>query len=237
MSKEILAALIGAVAAILAGFIPLIKEIRRRRDQKYKLVYVRIVHLRKRMPGAAPVCRSYIRRLGRWVDVFDEYHLFRLNIFYKERGEVHCKDRTSGAVDLQILHPWQEALHFPDKGAAEVEGYVEQAIKKSSAVFLTKSIYYNALQPGHEDIGMRIDSNTEEARLMVDFSSLPEHEAMLLDAPVGYLCGDDDEEVSLGVASPYPGVYTISGQDMKAGQVVRMEFKIAWDRLTENRAS
>jgi hypothetical protein len=231
VSKEIVAALIGAVAALAAAFIPILREFKRRRAQKYKFVYVRIVHLHKVRPGTEPVCRAYVKRLGESIDVFDEFHLFRLNIFHHPRTLFTCKDRTSGAVDIQILHPWQESLHFPDRGASELRGYVEQAINKPSSVFLTKSMYYNALQAGHEDIAMRIEEDTDEARLMVDFSSLPAHEAMLLEAPVGYLRGEDDEEVAVGVAKPYAGVYSISYSDMKKGQVIRMELKIAWDKL------
>ena len=42
MSKEVLAAIIGAVAALVAGCIPLLNELRKRSGQEYKLVYVRI---------------------------------------------------------------------------------------------------------------------------------------------------------------------------------------------------
>jgi cation transport regulator ChaC len=226
MATELLAALIGALITVA---IPIFIERFRKGDQKYKFVYVKIIHLRRREHGRSPVYRATLRRLARKVDVFDEYHFFRLNIFYRHQKEFRFSDRTSGAVDLQILHPWQESLTFPDKGAEELLNFVEQTIATKSDIFLTKSIYYNALQDSHEDIGMKLERDTDEARIIIDFSSLPQHERVLLSAPVAHLRDIEGKETSAGVINPYPGVYAIEVKNGKKGLVIRVNFAINWD--------
>ena len=84
---------------------------------------------------------------------------------------------------------------------------------------------------------MRLEEDTKEARLMIDFSSLADHEAALLQAPTGYSRDENGEQISLGVANPFPGIYSMSIRDGKRGQVIRMDFKIAWENLLERAES
>src|SRR5215212_297357 len=109
--EALVGALIGALATIVVGLLPLYLERRKHRYQKYKFVYVKVIHLRRREHGRAPVYRASLRRVGREIEVFDEYHFFRLNVFHRPQKEFRFSDRTSGVVDLQIMYPWQESLH------------------------------------------------------------------------------------------------------------------------------
>src|ERR1044071_1873146 len=98
MSNEIIAALIGAIAAVAAGLIPLIYERLAHRLEKYKFVYVKLIPLRRRQEGKPPVYQPFIPRLKKPIDVYDEYHFFRLNVFHRPQKEFSCSDRTSGTV-------------------------------------------------------------------------------------------------------------------------------------------
>src|SRR5262245_54668665 len=141
--SEVYAALIGAGTTILAalvGLLPFWLERRRRNTQKYKMIYVKIIHLRLREPGAGPVYRAMLRRMNREIDVFDEYHFFRLNVYHQNQEEFRCTDRSSGIVDLQVIHPWQDHLVFADRDAASQVNFVEQTVAAKSDLYLTKSV-------------------------------------------------------------------------------------------------
>jgi hypothetical protein len=229
MAPELLAALIGAAVTVLVAVIPPCIARLRRGEQKYKFVYVKLIHLRRRKPGQPPVYRTRLHRMEREIEVFDEYHFFRLNVFYRPQKSFRFSDRTSGAVDLQVMYPWQDRLHFSDQGAAELLDFVEQTVPTKSDLFLSRSIYYNALQDGHEDIAMKLETDTDQARIVLDFSSLPHHERVLLSSPVAHLRDIEGKESSMGVIAMFPGVYAVELKNGKQGQVIRLQFSINWD--------
>lgn len=235
MSPEIIAivgGIIGAIAAFITTLpvlIPYLRERRNRDWQEFKYAYIKIVHLTRRGGGNPPVYRAWVRRLDQAVDVYDEYHYFRLNIFRSPRESFACKDRSSGVVDLQILHPWNEEgkLVFPDVGSGKLPHQVEQTIQKNSNVFFTKSIYYNGLQEGNEDLAMRMEHDTREARLIVDFSSIPDCD-VLVPMPAAVECiGERQTEISARKLAP--GIYSVSGTNVRKDTVLRLDFRFAWE--------
>lgn len=233
MATEILAALIGAAVTMLTGLPSLVtwfREWRARDRQLYKLSYVKIVRLADRRVEPDAPHRATIQRLGSAIDVWDEFHYFRLNVFRRPRREIVCVDRSSGAVDLQILHPWQERLVFTDEGAAMIPGLVSQRITNPSTTYFTKSIYYNGLQHGNEDLAMKMEHDTDEARMIVDFSSVPGFEAFLAAPPTGTLRTTHGER-TLGVAMPYPGIFSVEAKELKCDDVLRMNFTFRWSAV------
>ncbi|MDB4948941.1 MAG: hypothetical protein JWM27_1590 [Gemmatimonadetes bacterium] len=238
MNYDLLSLVVGAVAAFITTLpvlIPAFRDWRNANRQSYKFVYVKVVHLTRRTPGRPPVYHARVARLDEEVPVFDEYHYFRLNMFRQKRGFT-CTDRSSGVVDLQVLHPWSRdgALVFPDVGAGKQPGMVSQAVEGESNVFFTKSIYYNGLQPGNEDLAMRMEHDTREARMIVDFSSIPDCEA-LVPMPTA-VARVGSRETQITVRKLARGIYTVCEADAREDSVVRMDFHFAWDAAGARRA-
>jgi hypothetical protein len=226
-------AVAAVVAALIGALIPyivhMIRERRRRDNQLYKFVYVKLYHLTPKKPGRRPVYRRHIDRLERDIEVYDEFHYYRLNLFHRPQADFTVSDRSSGTVDLQIIHPWQD-LFFPDRGAAKVGEYVAQQIQQPSHVLFTRTIYYNAFQEGNEDFAMKMERDTDEARLLIDFSSIPDFAAFINPAPKAVLRAARGEQ-PLGVIQTQPGIFMVVGNGLKKDDVIRIDFKVDWQTL------
>lgn len=196
-----------------------------------KLAYIKILYLSKMEGGKNPIYHRTIERLGNEeVSVFDEFVFYSLNIYSQEHEQYSCEFRSSGIIDLRIVHPWKEKLAFPDKDAQFQKGYMKQTINESSNVYYIVCHHYNGLQPGHEDIGMRMDEDTKYARLVVDFSSIPNSELIFKERPKAIL-RTENEEKSIGIIEKKPSIYSTSQGDLKKGQFLRIDFKIDWEKL------
>lgn len=222
-------AILGAVVTIIVALVPaviyLVRERKVRRRQAYKFVYVRMRHLTKQAEGRAPVYRKFIPRLNKEIEVFDEFDYFRLNIFRETVRDFTSTDRTSGAVDMHILHP-QQQLVFPDQDAKEVKDYLVQSLDPSE-IFLTKTMYFNGFQEGHENFGVKMERDTEQVRMIVDFSAIPGFASLVSNAPQAVLRRKNHEEF-LGVIQDYPGIYSVSKEKLKQDDVIRIDFHINW---------
>jgi len=223
----LITALVTLLVALIPYLVHLFREWRRKDDQMYKFVYIKVYHLTPMVDGQPPVYEKYISRLSKTIGVYDEFHYFRLNVFRKPQKNLRYLDRSSGIVDMQIIHPWQ-SLYFEDKGAAKVENVLEQIIKEPSNVFFTRTMYFNGIQKGNEDVGMRMENDTLEARLLVDFSSIPGFETFQKATPKGAYRSNGREE-PVGVIETQPGIYLLSQKNLKKGDVLRMDFNLDWD--------
>ncbi len=241
MSPDTLIVVIGGIVAALLGALALplwnyAKDRRSRTRQLHKFGYAKIYHLSLKSADPKSSFQRYIPRLEKHIDVFDEYHFFRLSIFRDPQKEFTIQDRSSGTVDMQIIHPWQE-LFFPDKGAAQVESVLSQTFQQSSNVFFSKTVYYNALQPGHTDFAIKMERDTEEARLMIDFTALPGFEKFITAMPRGIFRNSRGEEESIGVVSGQhqPGTFIVSRKNLKKEEVIGIEFAFDWDIIEQNK--
>lgn len=239
MSPELISGIIGAAAAFVSTLpvlVPWFRDWRNADRQEYKMVYIKVVHLTRRADAAQPVRIARVDRLPDPVPVYDEYHYFRLNVFRWPRDKFTSSDRTSGVVDLQILHPWNEGgkLVFSDVGAAMLPGVVSQTVKKKSSVFFTRSIYFNGLQPGNENVAMGMEHDTREARIIVDFSSLPDCDALVPMPSAVERVGDRERQIT--VLRLAPGIFSASLTDVEKGTVLRLDFDVAWEhaQVTKN---
>jgi hypothetical protein len=231
MSLETLIAalvgLIGALATVVAALLPpYLSQRRARHAQQYKLGYMKVHLLKLRANGGEPFYEREVERLDRRVGVFSEVHCYRLHIFSTEQREFTCSDRSSGVVDLLILHP-DHQMSFPDRRAAKVEGFIEQKITEPSKVFFSRTVYVNGFQPGNEDIGMKMEKDTNEAKLIVDFTSVPGYRSLIKGHPRGVLCCGTTEG-PLAVAEPTPGVYAVGKNKLKKDDVLRIDFDVDW---------
>lgn len=202
--------------------------------QKAKIAYVKFRHLVKMSEGATPAYVRYVERLKKDIEVFDERHLYRLNIFHLDQDDFTCRDSSSGIVDMQIIHPWQEKLIFSDIGAEKAEHDVTQFISVPSTVYYTKTMYFNGFQMGNENIAVKMERDTDEARMVVDFTAIPDFAALISPEPKG-LWRRGAEEHPLEVQTGPDGVFTIEKSDLKRDDVLRMDFAIDWE-LVERKA-
>src|SRR5262245_24876232 len=169
MTAEVVVGILGAAATIVAGVLgvilpTIIGRWKPSTVQQYKFAYVKLHHLSRKVEGKPPLFKRYVDRLGEDVDVYDEVHLFRLNIFFKQQADFTTRDRSSGVVDLQILYPW-DRLSFPDPGEGKVPGHISQTFRQRSRVFFTQTTRYNGFQPGNEDVLARMETDVEEMRM------------------------------------------------------------------------
>lgn len=229
-----------ALALIVAAFVVKIVHVapvaapepvqpQERRIQK--LMYVKIEHLSKREDGKPAIYHRRVPRLGQDpIPVYDEAIFYGLTLVDRETPYYDVSYRSSGVVDLRVAHPWREKLVFPDRGAEHLSNIVRQRIEPSSNGYLVVSHHLNGLQPGNEDVATRMDEDTVYARLVVDFSSLAAGEKGFLQRPKAWLrTGNDDK--SLGLEEYEPLVYSVSKENLKQGQVMRIDFAFDWNQL------
>jgi hypothetical protein len=228
---QIAAALVGGAITIIGGvlvaIVPLWWHKRQKKDvQVLKLAYVKVVHLAP-LDGP-PAYTAHVPRpagTGTDVEVFDEVRLFRLNKFAISRSEFKSRDRSSGIVDLLMLYPYNEKLVFPDKAAERVMGHIEQIVRRDVDTVLSMSTYYNGLGKDQEDWAIQMEHQTEEARLIVDLSSVPGRHQIVRSLPRGSV-RRGDEESSRGLAEPRPGVYSLDASNLSAGDVLRIDLTL-----------
>lgn len=111
--------------------------------------------------------------------------------------------------------------------------YVSQTVKKKSSVFFTRSIYFNGLQPGHQNVAMGMEHDTREARIIVDFSSLPDCDALVPIPSAVERVGDRERQITVLRLSP--GIFSASLSDVEKGTVLRMDFNVAWEHAQVTR--
>ncbi len=209
--------------------------------QNKKTGYIRFLHLHRQFNGAGPIYGRYIDRLDQIVPVFDEYVLFRVNDFPEIISEFECRDSSTGVVDLSILNPWQPRLIIPERVYEQTPGEIQQIVQGESSTFTTVTHYFNAFQK-NQYLLIRMEKDTDEARLIVDFRYLPGHADIInakaikatLKANVGGL------EKHLQVYNRFkenrkfvtiPGMFWVNGENLKKGDTIGIDFKkaINWE--------
>jgi hypothetical protein len=233
MNYDLISLLLGAIAALIGTLpvlIPALREWRHRDRQDYKYSYIKVIHLTRNDGTNAPVYRAYVPRLDREVTVFDEYNHYRLNIFPRKRPYTST-NRTSGVCDVRIIFPWreEEGLEFSDKGSGKVADVISQTMDVESKVHFTNTINYNGLQPGNEDLAMKMEYDTREARMIVDFSSIPNCEAVI-PMPVAVVRVKNRER-RINVHQLATGVFMVCESMLQKEAVLRMDFCFNWTKI------
>jgi hypothetical protein len=231
--SNIIAAVIGGIIGLTPYLATVFRARREKNTQHYKFFYVKLYHLTRRSATSRPVYKRFIQRLNTHVDVYDEAHYFRLNIFDKEQDDFTTVDRSSGVVDLQLLYPWQK-LQFSDWGAEKVPNMITHTIKKKSHTFFTRSMYFNGFQEGNTDVAMKMESDTREARMIIDFSSIPGFEMIFKSSPRAYL-RTSGMEGPIDITKVHPGIYVVSHNDLQKEDVIIVVFDVDWD-IVDQRA-
>jgi len=205
--------------------------------QEEKVVYVKYLYIRKK--SDPPVYKKYLKRAGKYIDVRSEYHYYRYNKFNTKNNAVSIRDSTSGAVSLNIVHPWQD-LFFADKNGKNKIGIIEQDLSNSDTYF-TVSTYYNGFNEGedesddsNEDIAMKMEADTLSARLIADFSSIVGLDKLFVKPPDVYLIKRGKPRIKIhGLEEINEGIYHIHKTDLKKGDVIFLDFHVNWDFLNK----
>lgn len=196
-----------------------------------KIAYIKLIHLSERKEGAKPIYKRYVPRLNRDIDVYDEAQFFRLIKFSKPLKDLNIKDRSSGVVDLNILHPWQE-LEFTDYGAADVENIIEQVINmKDSNIFYSAMYYLNGFQKGKEDYMTKMELKTKIGRLIIDFSSLPKFKNFVTGYKGFKIARGTKYEMEISTQQIRPGIYHVTDVELDKGDVIGLRFEIDWEKI------
>lgn len=204
-------------------------------QQDEKFVYIKGIHWKKKTEGGSPVYSKYIDRLERDVEVYDEIQYMRLNRFSTPQEKFKTRDRSSGVIDVINLHPWKD-VEYPDADARLENGDIYQVIyyEKPSANFFIQATYFNGFQPGHEDVAMLIEVDTQSARMVVDFSSIPHFVTCLRADPTGFRKdARTKSSKNLPVQKVRAGLFAIEDLELNEGDVLVLDFtgKIDWNKV------
>jgi hypothetical protein len=195
-----------------------------------KLLYVKVLHLSKMQDGNPPIYSRVVERLGKEISIYDELVYYSLNVFSKSQENFSFSFSSSGVADPRPVHPWVGKLGFAYRDSQFFEKTVQSTVNKSSHTYAVVSHHFNGLQPGHEDVQTKVDRDTRHARLVVDFSSIPGAAALFKVRPKAFLRTDDLSE-SLGIEEYTPEIFAVTRDNVKEGQVLRIEFSLDWTKL------
>lgn len=239
----VVAALIGAVGTLLATRMQMKAAARAERDRRaaeaprctMKTLHAKVVRFEIERDGAEPLYTADATRLEdrpQEVGVFDETVYTSVELYDGPTPDHEYHFRSSGVADLMCLVPWRPALRFTDRGAGADPHLVRQVFSGDpSNAFVMIAHAYNGLQPGHEDFGIRMPQDLDEARLVVDLSSTPQLVDAMSAAPRGELRSESGVVAALPVLEYRRGIYCIEKLALKKNDVMLLDFTIDWSRL------
>lgn len=203
-------------------------------DQLYKLLYIKANHLTDLAAGK-PVYKARIQRLGQDVEVYDEFESFEINVFRNEQSDFQWYTRTSGVVDYRMLYPW-DGLRNNDVEGQRVLDFVSGTVAEASSTFSANAICYNGFQEGHTNQEMIIEKSTKDARLVVDFSSIPGFDSRVFftkppQAIQIYGNGQGTEQVD--AEEKPPGVFIAYCNNVEKGRGMKMNFFLNWAAISK----
>lgn len=200
-----------------------------------KILYAKVVRFELQTDSAEPLYLADATRSAESpieVGVFDETVYTSVETYDRPTSEHEYSFRSSGVADLLCLTPWRSRLRFTDRGAAADPHQVRQVFSDDpSESFVVVTHAYNGLQPGHEDFGIRMPEAIDEARLVVDLSSVPRLIDAMTAPPRGELRSESAEPIQLSVLEYRRGIYCIEQRQLRKNDVLLLDFSIDWDRL------
>lgn len=197
------------------------------------MVYSKFVYLKEKKRGAKPFYKKHFDRVNETIGIFDEVHGIRLIRFSKPFKEFSTRDRTSGLATLNILQPWRD-IEFVDYGAEQIPNVITQEIDmENSNVFCSSGHFYNGFQDGHTDTMMKMEMKAEVARILVDFTSIPNHRNIFSNPPEGFRRVRGKKEVRmLNVEIIEGGIYHLEATNLNKGDVIGIKFKLDWSKIS-----
>ena len=192
-----------------------------------KLLYVKVTYLRAKAADAAPVYRRKVERLDddcRMVDVYDEAVYYTLELFPSRKKVDRRTDQSSGVVDPRMMIPLQYPLTSGDKFAGRAANTAQMDVTGETDTLLTVSHFVNGLQGTEQEFASRVEEDAEYARMIVDFSSIPDADKLVQQRSAWVRRDGKDQAAtadSLGQS-----IYLVSCESAKAGDYLGMSFTI-----------
>jgi len=196
-----------------------------------KITYFKVLSIKEQSPTSEALYSRNVPRLNRDISVFDECLVFSFLKFDKPIENYRTKSRSSGVIDSLILSPWVQELDFSDKGEAAIEGHLSQVIHEKVDHVISIDNYINGLQPGNENFAMKMPYGVKIAKLIVDFSSIPESKDFLTSFPEGFLCQPTQKEKKITVVEYRHRIFCMSGDELLTDDVIRMDVKVNWKKV------
>ena len=199
---------------------------------KEKLIYYKFLHLSDKLENSIPIYKKFIKRLNKSLDIYDEFITFRITSFSKLVKMFKSYDSTKGdAVEVMSFLPFIMNLRDTDKNVESNPQIIQPLIQGPSNIFITSSQYYNGFQIGNRDTAIKMDKDSEITRMVVDFSSIKDHELFISKTPKVYYSYYDREKggklvtINIGNAKMIsPGIFYADKKNMKEGEVLQIEF-------------
>jgi hypothetical protein len=192
-----------------------------------KLLYVKVTHLRTKAADTAPVYRRNVERLAediRMVDVYDEAVYYTLELFSSKKKVERRTDQSSGVVDPRMMIPLRYPLVFGDKFAGRAANTAQMEVSDETDTLLTVSHFVNGLQGREQEFASRVEEDADYARMIVDFSSIPDARTFVQQQSAWVR--RDDQDQAAKVESLGESIYMVSCEDAKAGDYLGMSFTI-----------
>lgn len=201
--------------------------------QEEKVVYVKYLYITPSY--LPPQYIKYVERINEDVEVYSEHLYYRFNKFNREDNQIVIKDTSKyGVVDLNIIYPWLGKI--TSTSSSDIQRGVMDKTLRNSNIYLSMTSYYNSFIEGQEDIGMRMEYDTKSAKLIADFSSIPDHDKFFKRNPDGYIKkyeGDENPITYLGLKSIRHGVYVLQHENLKVDSKMELDFHVNWDYLKQ----
>ncbi|MEO1496927.1 MAG: hypothetical protein AAFV43_07225 [Planctomycetota bacterium] len=237
------AALIGAVTTLVATRMQTRAASKAQRDAAadrparctLKVLHAKVVRFQIDEDEAAPLYLADTTRVEGQpteVAVNDETVYTSVETYDGPTPDHEYHFRSSGVADLMCLAPWRPALRYTDRGAASDPHVVRQVFSgEPSDAYVMITHAYNGLQPGNEDFGVRMPQDVDEARLVVDLSSVPRLLDAMSEPPRGELRCENGATAALSVLEYRRGIYCIEKQQLQKNDVLLLDFTFDWSRL------
>lgn len=230
---EAVGSLLGALVTILGLYLTLRRRSKTKElIQEEKVVYVRFQYIRPK--DYPPVYLKKISRLNQEIPIHSELTLYRFNKFNKE-CEVEITDSSTEGVidDLRVVYPWTPRF-VTHKSRSNDPKEISRKVSGSDT-YMTISTYCNGFQDGEEDYAIMAEYDTKTARLIVDFSSIPDLDQLFTKPPDAYRYFDPEKKKETpisGILQISPGVYMIEALNMKRTEIIELDFHVDWEHMS-----
>ncbi len=231
---------IGSLTSALVAILALIVTWRLGRKyipplQEEKVMYVKFLNLTPK--DSAPAYTRHVSRLNKDYEVWTESIHYRLNKFNKPWGIEIEDSSTNGIVDsLNVIHPWK-TRPYTHESRDNNERSISRKLKGSDT-YSTVSTYLNGFLEGNSNYSIMAEFNTKKARLIIDFSTIPQFDNLFLSPPVASRFTDysrkHDGVLLHGLSEVQKGVFVLEASDLKYGEMIDLEFKIDWEYLKKH---
>jgi len=157
-------------------------------------------------------------------DGVDEAVYYTLEIFPAKKKVERRTDQSSGVVDPRMMIPLQYPLVSGDKHAARSANTALMEVNGETDTLLTISHFENGLQGKDQEFGSRVEEDAEYARMILDFSSIPDAKT-LVQQQSAWLTRDGKDQ-ALQIVPLGESIYMVSYEDAKAGDYLGMSLTI-----------